>query len=158
MNVTFDSIVIGETATVAQTRAPKEEITLDVILAFAERNTLPKGMTICIQCTDAQRAVIQWERSYRVAGREPYYKRTENLRGDPHGAEAVVLTVVPLPGPLGEWWEVIPSGQLTVQWNNSARAHEVVAPEGDVVASFTKDEGGKEAAESFAEEHKLAAA
>lgn len=167
MNVTFDSIVIGETATVAQTRAPKKEITNEVIVAFAERNTLPTGMTICIQCTDAQRAVILWERNYRVSGRAPYYKRTENLRGDPHGAEAVVLTIVPLPGPLGEWWEVTPEeqpesaesddGELTVRWNNSERVHEVIDPEGDVIATFTKDDGGKDAAQAFIYEQKVAA-
>ena len=61
---------------------------------------------------------------------------------------------------IGDWWEAKkethPKAEAAaVKWNPGKKAFDVVRGD-EVIASFTKDEGGKEAAEAFLQEKQAA--
>jgi hypothetical protein len=73
-------------------------------------------------------------------------------------AEVMVLEVLPrdvIVAPHGSIIRYVkppaaaPGAIVSLKWNVKAQAHEVVAANGDVLASFNKDQGGKAAAEAY---------
>lgn len=144
--ITNNEVYVSEFAAFIRTRCEKRFVTDDMIarLVGSPAIKLSAGDKITVQCFSHDRDTVYWERCYTVAQRHDYLKRTTNLQGNPHTADAFDVCVLPsgdwLPlmpeperleavdkGPVHKWWVVDLDGKAVAKGLDQATAERIVA-------------------------------
>lgn len=161
LKITADEIFVEEGGARVRTRCGREYIDDAMVAWAATYARLDVGDQLRVQTMTHEKDAVLWQRRYIVASRRDFLKRTDT-NGNINHRDDFEVTVLPE----SPWWEVTPAPKvqtaqslaLEVRWNLGIKAHEVLNPSGERVASFTQEQGGKEAAEAFAAGKTLQAA
>jgi hypothetical protein len=136
---------------VIRTRVPQAELTDAMIQVRVRNANLTAGDRIVVQCMNHERDTLLYEAEFRVVSRVDGIRVQEINDRETRQVNDVAFLVARK----GEWW-ASPAAATEplmatseIRWNPGKQAHEVVAPDGAVLAAFTKEQGGKEAAAAF---------
>lgn len=135
-----------------RTRCPKEQFKEAMVLRRIRHANLHAGDTVRVMCMTHDRDTVLHVADFLVyhrsetIHREDVDERTERQVNDIDYRIVQVMDWISTP----EAKDAPKAGEASVAWNPGKRVHEVVDADGDtVLAAYSKEDGGKEAATAF---------
>ena len=173
-----------EFGAVIRTRCPVDHVTDEMIHQRVVAANLSAGDFVRIQCFNHERTAVLHHAEWLVYDRRSEMKRREINDREIRNFEEISFSVLrvsdwqetpagetarleagkaaadaePAPESQGNKPETEDQLGLTVKWNPGLQVHEVKDADGNVIRAFTKEGGGREAAEAFANNLHAAAA
>lgn len=101
-NIQSHEIFVHEGGARIRTRAAKKDLSDSDVAWAAQYSKLDVDDVVSVSCMNHERDTVLWRRTYLVASRRDFLRRSENERGDVKQEEAMECRVLPLT----DWLEV----------------------------------------------------
>ncbi len=136
-----------------RTRCPWDKVTKEMLLKRVKTDNLHAGDTVRVMCTSHDYSTVLHFTDFMIYSRAEDIRRvdiderTERQLNETHYRLMRITEWVSTPAAE----DPVESGdaQPCVKYNLGKRTHEVLDGEGSVLASFSKENGGKDAAQAF---------
>ncbi len=149
-----NELFVTEFGAIIRTRCPKDHVTDEMVHQRVVAANLAAGDFVKVQCLNHERTTVLHFAEWLVFDRRSEMKRREINDREVRNFEDISFSVVRTTD-----WHATPAASdedtsavddLEVKWNFGQKVFDVVSPDGTVVKSFAKEDGGKAAAEAFA--------